>query len=109
MRLLITLSAIPSHRKSASVSPLSFANGRTANDVIAEESIPRSVRNGDVLVWLSARMYQKPAIRMMPITPIPIQNSPRRVGADIAEPEDVDDGIEDDGAEVEAGADTDSE
>ncbi len=105
LRLLITLSAMPSHRKSASVSPLSFANGRTANEVIAEESTPSSVRNGDVLEMEPERMNQKPAIRMIPIIPTPIQNSPRLVGTDIAEPDGIDE-VEDGGCEAVVATDT---
>ena len=71
------------------MSPLSFANGRTANEVIVDESIPRSVHNGDVNELVSERMNQKPATKTTTTTPTPIQNSPRRVGADITEPEDV--------------------
>ena len=52
---------------------------------------------GDVLELLPERMYQKPATNTTTTTPTPIQNSPRRVGADIAEPEDTVNGAEDTG------------
>ena len=106
---------------------LMFSNGRMASVVLSSGCFCEScvilglagidgvVLEGALVVAISSETLPPRPSQMAArttttdTTPTPIQNSPRLVGADIAEPEDVDDGIEDKGEGIEAGADKDSE
>ena len=60
-----------------------------------------SVALGDSLDVIAFRMNHKPTIKTTASTLTPTQNSPRLVGADIAEPDSVVDGVEVGGGEKE--------